>query len=220
MENNDYLVVHDITKVINNNKVIDHVTLHLKPGNIYGLQGKNGSGKTMIIKAMCGLIRLHEGEVIVGGLILGKDRDFPESVGASIEMPGFIGRYTAFKNLKVLANLRGVISDLEIEETLKIVGLEDIGKKKYRHFSLGMKQKLGIAAAIMEHPKLILLDEPANALDEQSVRNLRIILQKEKERGALIVLSSHDAEELSILSDEIFVIENGHIEKTYRPGNV
>lgn len=213
-----YLEMEQVSKIIKGDTILDQITLHLDKGKIYGLQGKNGSGKTMILKAACGLIFPTSGHVAIDGEILGEKRDFPKSVGALIENPGFIGNYSAFENLKALADIKHIISDDKIYETLEECGLADTGRKKYRKFSLGMKQKLGIAAAIMEAPELILLDEPTNALDEQSVKNLAGILGKHKERGALIMIASHDKEELHALADEIFVVENGRIVRSYRPG--
>lgn len=210
-----YLEMKQVTKRIKGNTILDHISLELEKGKIYGLQGKNGSGKTMLIKAMCGLVIPNEGSVIVDGAVLGEKQDFPESVGALIENPGFINGYSAFQNLKVLAEIRHRITDEKISETINEVGLTEAGKKKFRHFSLGMKQKLGIAAAIMEEPELILLDEPTNALDEKSVIELRDILRKRKQRGALIVIASHDAQELSLLADEILVIESGRLIRRY-----
>lgn len=210
-----YLEMKQVTKRIKGNTILDHISLELEKGKIYGLQGKNGSGKTMLIKAMCGLMIPNEGSVIVDGAVLGEKQDFPESVGALIENPGFINGYFAFQNLKVLAEIRHRITDEKISETINEVGLAEAGKKKFRHFSLGMKQKLGIAAAIMEEPELILLDEPTNALDEKSVIELRDILRKRKQRGALIVIASHDAQELSLLADEILVIESGRLIRRY-----
>ena len=209
-----YLKLNHITKVIKGNVLLDGVDLELSGGRIYGLQGKNGSGKTLLLKAMCGLLIPSKGTVEVDGVVLGKEMDFPKDVGVLIENPGFIAGYTAFKNLKVLADIRKKISNEEILSILDEVGLGDCGKKKYRNFSLGMKQKLGIAAALMENPKLILLDEPTNALDEKSVRDLRSILEKRREEGALIVVASHDKEELELLADQIFVIEKGKIIET------
>ncbi len=210
-----YLTIEKVSKEIKGQTLLNQVSLTLEKGKIYGLQGKNGSGKTLLLKAMCGLLIPTEGTVCVDGKILGKDTDFPESVGALIENPGFIQGYSAFKNLKMLADINHKISEQDILDILKEVGLEDCGKKKYRNFSLGMKQKLGIAAALMEKPKLILLDEPTNALDEKSVKVLRDILNKRKEEGALIVVASHDKEELELLADKIFMVEEGNVrEKT------
>ena len=211
------VVLRNVCKDIKGARVLDNVNLELESGMVYGFKGKNGSGKTMLIKAMCGLLIPTEGSVTVNGAVLGKDRDFPDSVGALIETPGFVNGYSAFQNLKVLAEIQHKIEDEKIYETIKEVGLEEAGGKKFRQFSLGMKQKLGIAAAIMEEPDLILLDEPTNALDEKSVLALRDILKKRKERGALIVIASHDAEELSLLADEIFRVENGKITGRFQP---
>lgn len=212
-----YLKIENVTKKIKQTTLLEDINLELNTGKIYGLQGKNGSGKTLLLKSMCGLIRPTSGTVTVDGEILGKKRDFPKSVGALIENPGFISGYSAFENLKVLADIQKRIDDVKIKEVLKEMHLEDTGKKKFRNFSLGMKQKLGIAAAIMEEPKLILLDEPTNALDESSVIELRDTLQKRKANGSLLVIASHDLQELSLLADEIFVIENGKVLRTYIP---
>ena len=148
----------------------------------------------------------------VGDKVIGKDAAFPESVGVLIENPGFIPSFSGYENLKMLADIRKLIGKEDIEAVMEKVGLEKACfKKKYRTYSLGMKQKLGIAAAIMEKPDLILLDEPTNALDEESVRKLLDILREEKGRGACIVLASHDMEELTLLSDIIFIMEEGRL---------
>jgi hypothetical protein len=183
-------------------------------GKIYGIKGKNGSGKTMLLRAVCGLIKPTEGLVRVSGKQIGKDVTFPDSVGVLIENPGFIPSLSGYDNLKMLADIKGLIGKEEIEAAMEKVGLEKACfKKKYKTYSLGMKQKLGIAAAIMESPELILLDEPTNALDEESVRKLLDILKEEKERGACIILASHDMEELTLLSDIIFIMEEGRVRK-------
>ncbi|MGN0291744.1 MAG: ATP-binding cassette domain-containing protein [Lachnospiraceae bacterium] len=208
-----YLEMNAVTKVIAGETVLNQVNLSMDRGKIYGLWGKNGSGKTMIMRAICGLIRPTEGEVIIDGEVLGEKKDFPESVGVLIENPGFIGKYTGYQNLKMLADIKKEIGKEEIEEILKKIGLRENADKKYKKYSLGMKQKLGIAAALMENPEMILLDEPTNALDEESVKNLRGILLEHKKRGALIILASHEKDELKALADEIYVVENGKIKK-------
>ena len=168
----------------------------------------------MLLRAICGLIKPTEGLVRVSGKQIGKDVTFPDSVGVLIENPGFIPSLSGYDNLKMLADIKGLIGKEEIEEAMEKVGLEkSCFKKKYKTYSLGMKQKLGIAAAIMEKPELILLDEPTNALDEESVRKLLDILKEEKERGACIILASHDMEELTLLSDIIFIMEEGRLRK-------
>ena len=200
-----------INKTIKNNQILNDINLTFESGKIYGLQGKNGSGKTMIMKAICGFVRVDDGKVIVDDKIIGKDIDFAPDTGALIETPGFVGGYSAYQNLKDLACIRRIVDDKRIEDVINMVGLKMAQKKKYRQYSLGMKQKLGIAAAILEYPKLLILDEPTNALDEESIDNLRKILLDQKKQGTLIIISSHDKEELEFLADEIIVIENGKV---------
>lgn len=206
-----YVEVKKATKMIDKITILDSVSMQLDKGKIYGLKGKNGSGKTMLIKAICGLIRLNQGEIVVDGITLGRNREFPPSVGALIETPGFIENYSGYKNLKLLADIKGMIGEMEIRAVMEELGLNPDEKKRVKKYSLGMKQKLGIAAAIMEHPDLILLDEPTNALDAESVKRLNELLKREKERKALILIASHDAEELALVADHIFEIENGAI---------
>lgn len=209
-----YVEIEALTKIIDKNKVLDDVSLEMDKGKIYGIKGKNGSGKTMLLRTVCGLIKPTEGVVRVSGKQIGKDVTFPDSVGVLIENPGFIPSLSGYDNLKMLADIKGLIGKEEIEEAMEKVGLEkSCFKKKYKTYSLGMKQKLGIAAAIMESPELILLDEPTNALDEESVRKLLDILKEEKKRGACIILASHDMEELTLLSDIIFIMEEGRVRK-------
>lgn len=206
-----YLEVKNVSKKISGETVLKNIQMSFEKGKIYGLQGKNGSGKTMIMRLICGLIRPTEGQVIVNGEILGIKRDFLPSVGALIENPGFIPQFSGYENLKMLADIKGKIGKDEIINTMEQVGLEDAIYKKYKKYSLGMKQKLGIAAAIMENPEVILLDEPTNALDEESIMQLRHLLEQYKLKGSLIIISCHDREELEMLSDEIYEIENGKI---------
>lgn len=205
--------VENVTKKIGQATVLDQISMELESGMIYGLKGKNGSGKTMLMRMICGLILPTQGRIMIDGKTLGKDFSFPPNAGALIEAPGFLGRYSGFDNLKMLTNIQQKADDDAIAEALRKVGLDTEEKKKYKKYSLGMKQKLGIAAAIVEDPELIVLDEPTNALDEGSVERLRKILLEFKEKGALILLSSHDTEELKYLSDVIFHMENGHLKE-------
>lgn len=210
-----YIEIQNLTKTLDGQQVLSDVTVSIDNGMIYGLKGKNGSGKTMLLRAICGLIKPTEGMVYIDGKRIGKDITFPHSVGALIEHPGFIANLSGYDNLKMLADIKGIIGKTEIEEIMDKVGLEGRSfKKKYRAYSLGMKQKLGIAAAIMEHPELIILDEPTNALDEESVNRLVSILQEAKDRGALIIIASHDMEELNRLSDTIFIMDQGRMKKS------
>lgn len=203
--------IKDLTKTIQKSTVLSHVNLHLEGGRVYGLRGQNGSGKTMLMRCICGLIAPTQGSVTINGETLGKDLSFPRSVGVLIENPAFLEQYTGYKNLEMLAAIQNRIGEKEIRETLETVGLDPDDKRKYRKYSLGMKQRLGIAAAIMEKPDVIILDEPINALDESGVLEVRGILEREKERGALILVACHDKEELDLLADEIYHIEAGRI---------
>ena len=203
--------VDNVTKIIKKVKVLDHVSLEFESGEITGLKGINGSGKTMIMRIISGLIRPTEGKVFINGRELKKEMDFPESIGVLIDSPAFLDGYSAYDNLRYMASVKNKVSGEEIKALLKKVELADVGKKKYKYFSLGMKQRLGIAAAIMEHPDIILIDEPTNALDSKGVEMVKCILQQEKERGALIVLTCHDYSVLKELSDSIYFIEEGRV---------
>ena len=180
------------TKRFGKKTVLDNLNFTIPDGEITGLQGINGSGKTMIMRLIAGLIYATEGKVLINGKCLGKELSFPESLGIMLENPAFLDSYSGYDNLKILASLNKKISDKEIFEVLELVGLSENADKKYKKYSLGMKQRLGIAAAIMEHPDIILLDEPTNSLDEDGVNLVKRIVLKEKERGATIVLSCHD----------------------------
>jgi len=155
--------IEDYTKTIGRAQILDNVNMELEGGKIYGFKGKNGSGKTMLMRAICGLILPTFGRVLIDGEEIGKDRSFPKSVGALLENPAFLNGYTGFKNLKMIADIKGIIGDEEIKEILTRVGLDPEDKRTYKKYSLGMKQKLGIAAAVMEKSDIIILDEPINA---------------------------------------------------------
>ena len=163
-------------------------------GKIYGLKGKNGSGKTMLMRVISGLITPTEGEVLIDGKKLGKDMSFPESIGLLIENPAFLPTYSGFDNLKTIASIKGVITDEEIKDVIKRVGLDPDDKKKYKKYSLGMKQKLGIACAIMEKPDIVILDEPVNAVEEDGIKVISEVLDELKKEGKIIILASHDKE--------------------------
>ena len=193
--------------------VIDCVSAEFSSGKVYGLQGINGSGKTMLMRLISGLIYPTEGRIVIDGKILGKEIAFPESIGILIENPAFLDNYSGFANLKLLASIQNKIDDKQIYKTLERVGLEPDSRKKYKKYSLGMKQKLGIAGAVMEKPEFLILDEPANALDKEGIERLKKIVQEEKERGALIILSCHDSALLEAMADVIYSMENGRLLK-------
>lgn len=206
-----YIEVNGVSKKIKENKVLDNISFSIERGKIIGFRGKNGSGKTMLFRALSGLIRIDEGEIKIDGKVMGKDIDFPESLGIVIEYPGLLPGYTGFENLKILADLKGIIGEDKIKEAIKAVGLDPEDKRKFKKYSLGMKQRLGIAQAIMEKPDLIILDEPTNALDQEGVELVKNILIELKNQGKTILVASHDKEEIEYLSDEIYSLEKGRI---------
>jgi len=206
--------IKNYSKNIKRKIILDNINLTMESGNIYGLRGINGSGKTMLIRAICGLIYPTSGEIVIDGEVIGKEISFPRSVGVMIESPAFLPNYTAFDNLNQIASLKKEIGDYEINKILHDVGLNPNDKRTFRKFSLGMKQKLGIAAALMESPDIIILDEPFNALDDISVEKVKGLILREKERGALIILACHDISALRSLSDKIIYIEEGRIIRT------
>lgn len=201
--------IENVSKKIQGVTVLDNVNLRMESGNIYGLLGRNGSGKTMLMRAICGLIRPTEGKIIIDGAQQGKDFSFPPDLGMLIETPTFLPEFTGFENLEMLSSIRKTISGNEIRETLKKVGLEPDDKRVTRKYSLGMRQRLGIACAIMERPRLLILDEPFNGLDVDGYELMKSIILEEKQKGALIVLACHNKDELENLSDVIYKVEQG-----------
>lgn len=201
------------TKVIRGAVILKDVNLELQSGKVYGLQGPNGGGKTMLMRLIAGLIRPTKGQVFVDDRQLGKEMDFPPSMGLLIENPAFLPGYSGEKNLELLAQLRKVADIEQVRQAIQDVGLDPDDKRKYRKYSLGMKQRLGIACAIMEQPELILLDEPTNALDKKGVVRICELIRRERDRGALIVIACHDTAILEQISDEIFVVAEGHVER-------
>lgn len=205
-----YIELKNVSKKIKGIDILDDVSLRMESGKIYGFRGKNGSGKTMLMRAIAGLIKVT-GTVDIDGKILGKDEMFPPSIGILIENPSFVAEYTGLKNLEMLACIKNKIEIEDIRHAMEQVGLDPDDKRTYKKYSLGMKQKLGIAAAFMEKPDIIILDEPINALDEAGAKQVHEILEEQKKRGALIIIACHDKEELEMLSDEIIEIYEGRI---------
>lgn len=200
-----------VTKKIGRNMIIDDVTISIEKEKITGFKGINGSGKTMLMRLIAGLIYPTSGTVKIDGKVLGKDIAFPDSIGIMLENPAFIKSYSGYDNLRMIADIKNSIGEDRIQEVMKIVKLNENGKKKYGKFSLGMKQRLGIAAAIMEYPDILLLDEPTNALDESGVKMVKEIILAEKQRGTTVIVSSHDATFLNDVSDRIIEISEGRI---------
>ncbi|MCY9362803.1 ABC transporter ATP-binding protein [Bacillus spizizenii] len=208
-----YIECKNMIKKLKGNHVLDDISFSIKENEFVVLRGHNGSGKTMILRAIAGLLTLTKGEVSVNGLVIGKDTDFSEHTGLLIEYPSFIPVYSGFQNLKFLASIKKKVSNEEIKEVIRKVGLDPEDKRKVKRYSLGMKQRLGIAQAIMEKPKLLLLDEPTNALDKKGINLILDILKTEKENGTTIVVASHDETlcENSVV-DRIIDISEGKLE--------
>lgn len=203
--------IMDMSKKLKTNFVLEHINMKLASGNIYGFRGQNGCGKTMLMRCICGLIIPTSGKIIINGKHLHKDIKTPQSIGALIENPSFLPQYTGYKNLKMLASLSGNIKDDDIVLALERVGLNPHDRRIYKKYSLGMKQKLGIANAIMGEPDIIILDEPINALDEDSVANVKQVLQQLQKKEKLIIIACHDREELEYLCNVIYEIKNGQV---------
>lgn len=203
--------VEGVSKNIGRRCVIDNISLKLESSKIWGFKGINGSGKTMLMRLIAGLIKPDKGRIIIDGKELWKDISFPDSIGILIENPAFLDGMTGFKNLKTLASIKNKINDNDIKKSLSDVGLDPDLSKKYKAYSLGMKQRLGIAAAIMERPEVILLDEPTNALDGEGIELVKALIERERNRGALVVVSCHDESIISELSDEIVYLSEGKI---------
>lgn len=199
--------IENLTKIFGTQTVILDVSGIFYPGKIYGFVGRNGSGKTVLMKMILGFIKPTSGTIKVNG----KEIDIPDDIGAIIETPGFLPEYSAFQNLKLMAMIRGKITSKRIRETIKLVGLDPDSKKHVGKYSLGMRQRLGIAQAIMEDPQILLLDEPLNGLDNEGVEEMRNVLLKQKDQGKLIIIASHSKEDIDILCDEIFRFDHGKI---------
>ena len=200
--------IKNLSKEIKGKYILDNINLTFEQGKIYGLYGRNGSGKTMLLRALAGLLIPTEGEIDMDGKILHKDMDFPENVGIIIENTSLLPQFDGFTNLKQLGKIRNIATDEDIDKALDTVGLKG-ETKKVKAYSLGMRQRLSIAQAIFEKPELLLLDEPTNALDENYIDKVREILLREKDRGAIVIIASHNKDDLRILADEIISMSDG-----------
>ena len=213
MEDKCGIFLENVTKVFGEQDALKNVSAKFGMGKIYGIVGRNGSGKTVLLKCICGLLHPTVGTVTVNGKIVGKDVDYPENVGFIIETPGFLPRYSGLKNLKYLASIRGRVKEGEIRKYMGLAGLNPDDKKRVGNYSLGMKQRLGIAQALMENPDILILDEPMNALDSNGVEDIRMVLLKMKENGKLIIIASHVRDDIDILCDEVHGMEGGILKK-------
>lgn len=205
------IIIENATKKFGTQTVLNNVSLTLEDGKIYGFVGQNGCGKTVLFKSICGFIYLDRGTITVDGKVIGKDIDIIKDAGIIIESPGFLPNYSAFKNLKFLTMIKDNIGDEQIKSTLISVGLDPESKKVVGKFSLGMRQRLGIAQAIMENPHILILDEPMNGLDKRGVEDIRKILMDLKKKGKLILLASHNPLDIDLLCDCVYELDAGTI---------
>ena len=202
--------VQNVVKRFRDQVVLKNVSISFEKGKIHGIVGRNGSGKTVLFKCICGLMHPEEGVILVNGKRVGRDVDMPEDIGAIIEAPGFLPNYSGYKNLRFLANIRRKIGKEEILNVLKTVGLDPESRKHVGKYSLGMRQRLGIAQAIMEDPEMILiLDEPMNGLDNAGVQDIRALLLELKAQGKTILLASHNHEDIAALCDTVHEMDGG-----------
>ena len=209
----DKIELIHVTKKFGQELVLKEVNLTLEQGRVYGIVGNNGSGKTVLMKCICGFLIPTTGLIRVFGSSIGQDVDFPESLGVIIETPGFLTNLTGRKNLEILAGRRRKSGPAEGQQVLEKVGLDPALKKPVANYSLGMRQRLGIAQAIMEDPKLLILDEPFNGLDKHGVGEIRKLLLELKEEGKTILLASHNEEDIRILCDEVYEMDGGVLRK-------
>jgi ABC-2 type transport system ATP-binding protein len=215
-----YVEVRDVCKKIGPEQVLDSVSFSVDSGEVACLEGENGSGKTMAMRVVCGLVRPDSGTVEVSGKRLWGEVSFPPSVGLLIETPALLDGYNALDNLSLLASIRGVASKDDLRRTIERVGLDPASKKPVRKFSLGMRQRLGIAMAIMEAPELLVLDEPTNALDEDGVALLERIIGEERERGVALLVSSHDASFIDAVATRVYHMAFGKVRNAEERGQV
>jgi len=212
--------IKNACKTIKKQRILSGISIFLDEGKTYGFIGRNGSGKTMLMKAICGFVSLDEGCVVFNGKIIGKDIDFPPDTGIIIEKPAFVPYMSAVDNLTLLADIQKKINFQDIEHAIKIVGLDPANKKKVKAYSLGMKQRLAFAQAIMEQPRVLVLDEPMNALDKEGILLFRDLLLDMKSKGVTILICSHISEDIDTLCDRVFEMEQGVLTEVHKTGEM
>ena len=209
----EIIVIEHVSKIFGENKVLDDVCVSFEKGRIHGIIGRNGSGKTMLMKCICGFVPVTSGSIQVRGKMVGKDIDVPQNMGIIIETPGFLNGYSGYNNLKFLANINNKISEEKIIETLKLVKLDPHNKKHVGKYSLGMRQRLGLAQALMEDPDILILDEPMNGLDQSGVEEMREVFAALAKKGTTILMANHNAEDIEILCDTVHEMDLGVISR-------
>ena len=212
-EDNSIINVIHVTKKFGQAVVLNDVNISFEKGKIHGLIGRNGSGKTMLMKCICGFVPITQGEIFVNGKMIGKDIDVPDKLGAIIETPGFLNNYSGYNNLKFLAAIQNKISKDKICDAIKLVGLDPDSKKHVGKYSLGMRQRLGLAQALMENPDILLLDEPMNGLDKHGVMEMRELFKKLADNGKTIIMANHSSEDIEALCDTVCEMDLGVLER-------
>lgn len=212
MANEKIVRVQNVSLKIKDAIILQNIKLDFLSGNIYGLVGRNGSGKTMLMKTICGFVPVTEGKIMVFDKEIGKKDQFAENTGFIIETPGFLPNYTAYQNLAFLSSINGKINKKRIYEILEQVGLSSAGQKKVGKFSLGMNQRLGLAQALIENPDLLILDEPFNGLDNDGVKQIRALLMELRDKGKTIIMASHTQEDIDLLCDKVYKMDKGKIQ--------
>ena len=205
------IIIENLRKSFGEEEILHGICREFETGKIHGIVGNNGSGKTVMMKCICGFLRPDEGHVFVNGLEVGKDIDFPEDMGIIIETPGFLPGVTGMNNLKLLASLRGIADDRRIRQTIERVGLDSKLRKPVSKYSLGMRQRLGIAQAVMEDPSLLILDEPFNGLDKHGVAKIRSLIKELRAEGKTILLASHNQADIDELCDTVCEMDAGYM---------
>ena len=209
MGENIIIEVDHVNKHFGEQTVLNDVSFRIEKQKIYGIVGRNGSGKTVLFKSILGFISPASGKITVKGKEIGRDTDMAQDVGIIIENPGFLPNYSGFRNLKYLAMIKGIIGDKEIRDAITLVGLDPDSKKWVGKYSMGMRQRLAIAQAIMENPDILILDEPMNGLDNQGVQDMRALLQKLREEGKTILIASHNPLDIKLLCDKVYEMDAG-----------
>ena len=205
--------IENLHKSFGKEEILYGINREFEAGRIHGIVGNNGSGKTVMMKCICGFLRPDEGRVLINGKEVGKDMDFPDDMGIIIETPGFLPGATGLKNLKILASLKGIADEKRIVETIERVGLDPGLKKNVSKYSLGMRQRLGIAQAIMENPSFLILDEPFNGLDKHGVAQIRNLIKELRAEGKTIILASHNQADIDELCDTVCEMDDGYMEE-------
>ena len=205
------IVIKSATKKYKEYTVLDQVSIEFERNKIHGIIGRNGCGKTMLFKCICGFVPLTSGEIFVNTQKIGKDIDVPADVGILIESPGFLPNYSAYSNLKFLASIKHKVNKETIRGAISRVGLDPDSRKHVGKYSMGMRQRLGIAQAIMEDPEILILDEPMNGLDKHGVEEIRFFLRELRDAGKTIILTSHNAQDIELLCDTVHEMDAGRI---------